>query len=742
MHRTLVTCLALVLAAGTARAGIDNAGTTAGNFLSVGTGASVLAMGGASLATGDDLHAAAWNPAALARLGTTQFALSHATLAQLSAQDLAAAGGRVGHGATRWGANVLYQSDGSFDGRDALGGPTGTFNVSSMAVGIQVARPLGDRVTAGMGARWLGDNLGDAKGTGLSLDFGLQARAGGFGIGAAARNVGGSMSYPSGRFDLPAVYGVGTSWNDESHGLRLAVDANFPSAYYNDVRFGGEWRWQDRVALRAGYRMELGATSGEPLGGPSFGLGAGANGIWMDYAFLAGNADAQGQHRIGLTFRPGFHGVVARPVAGTHGAETSVNEARSASSLVTLELMTDARPDATLLATDASAEAPAPGQAPSAEAVLAEALLAEAAPASGQAGTSAQASLDLSDRLPPGATESESSPRDLVPLYALLPSLPVPVSPLVITKPTGYIGDQFAGDASMIEVEEVAPRAVAPKAAAPKVAAPKAVAPVVAARPSKRAASAPPAAAPPAAAPPAPAPRPVATRPAAATPAPAPAIVAPAVVTPPVAPRPAVTRPAVARPVVAPPAPAPLVAAPPAAAPEQPAVLAVNHPVRPARVPKAARAPKPVVAPVTAPDSAPESVAPTSGPDDASATPPAPAAPSAPAAPQGNPEPARPAKTSPWPTVSAVMPSAHLAGSSPKVAVVKVPANAPSTAPITRPSKTTPRPESVNVEGDETLADIARRWDTSVPALMMENNLVNMKLKRGQKLMLPPALHP
>jgi hypothetical protein len=628
MSRFALTCLALAVTAGTAFAGIDNAGTTAGNFLSVGTGASVLSMGGATLGSGDDLHAAAWNPAALARLGTTQFALSHATLAQQSSQDLVAAGGRVGRGSTRWAASLLYQGDGSFDGRDASGISTGAFNVSSMAFGVQVARPLGDAVTAGLGARWLSDNLGDTKGSGVALDLGMQARAGAFGVGVAARNVGGSMSYASGRYDLPSVYGIGASWNDAAHGLRLALDANFPHAYYNDVRVGGEWRWQDRVALRAGYRMELGAATGEPLGGPSFGLGAGANGVWMDYAFLAGNSDAQGQHRLGLTFHPGVLNGMMRPTADASHSETSApreavavapshHESPAPVAVAAPVAPAPAAPAPSVVAAPrpapvavVSAPAVVAAPAPAPVAVAAPAIVAAPAPVAASA--PAPPAIDVLRRLPPGATESESRPRDVVPANLLAASRPVRVAPLVIVKPTGSLGDTWADPAAAAS----APVAVA---------------------------------------------------------APAPA----------------------------------------------PPVLAVNHPVRAARAPRAA-APKPVATPVLVapPVAVPESAA----------------APAAPA----TPEPAKPVKTSPWPTVSAVLPSAQLAGSNAKVAVVTVPADAPTTEPIHKAATPAPRPAFVLANDAETMADIAKRWDVTVPALMMENNLVNTTLRHGQKLRLPP----
>ena len=48
------------------------------------------------------------------------------------------------------------------------------------------------------------------------------------------------------------------------------------------------------------------------------------------------------------------------------------------------------------------------------------------------------------------------------------------------------------------------------------------------------------------------------------------------------------------------------------------------------------------------------------------------------------------------------------------------------------------RPDKVKVKSGETLADIAKRWGNSVPAIMMENNMVRDTVKPGQTLKLPP----
>ncbi len=302
---TLFVCAAAFACARPAFAAGEAAGTAAGSFLSVGSGASVLSMGGATLAGGRDLASASWNPASLARLDALQFSITHAPLPGGATQDWFAAGGRIAGGDTRWALQTLFQREGGIDGRDASNNPTGTLSATDLALGARVARRLGSRVDVGVGAEWVHESLASASGSGFAFDAGLRSDAGPFGFALAARHLGGGMSYGGVTYDLPAVVAAGVSWADAGRGLRLNADLESPTHYYNAVRIGGEWMWKEQVALRAGYRSELGGTASERLSGASFGLGTGVGGMWLDYAFAPEGADGTGQHRMGLTFRPG-----------------------------------------------------------------------------------------------------------------------------------------------------------------------------------------------------------------------------------------------------------------------------------------------------------------------------------------------------------------------------------------------------------------------------------------------------
>src|SRR6185312_14276391 len=127
--------LMALVAAGFAHADENAAGTTAANFLTMGSGPRTLAMGGATIGVGDELGSLTWNVGALGWMNRTEVLISHAGLENESAQEWAAIGGRFGESHTRWSVSGLYQGDGSFEGRDASNNPTGSFNASSIAIG-------------------------------------------------------------------------------------------------------------------------------------------------------------------------------------------------------------------------------------------------------------------------------------------------------------------------------------------------------------------------------------------------------------------------------------------------------------------------------------------------------------------------------------------------------------------------------------------------------------------------------
>jgi LysM repeat protein len=643
----LIASIACGLAPAPASAGIERAGTTAANFLALGSGPAVLAMGGAGLALDGGLAAFDWNPATLARLGRTEAVFSHAALGEQNGQEWAGVGSRLRFAGLSGAVTGLFQHEGSFEGRDALNNPTGSFDVSSVAVGVGIARAVGPFVTAGLGINYAGENLGGVRGSGVALDAGLQVRLAGFGFGAAAQNAFGKMKYDAASYDFPASYGLGVSYEHTARGLRVALDMNFPAAYYNDIRGGLEWRWNDRFALRTGYRAELGAASGEPLGGPTFGMGAGAGSMWLDYGYLVGGTGA-GQHRIGITYHPGANalqpdgpehrgrelGHASTDVPGTDTHASAPTKPRASTP--------ESAPAASSASVPASASASSGKRAPA----------TGSAPAMAAPPASAPASMPVSSHTP--ASSPAQSAAASVPASA---SAPATSSPSATAARTGASAAPPASAAANAPVSSPAPASTAAPAGA-------------AARPSANAS--------------------VPSSPRASTPASAGATAAG-------------------------PLAAQVGSAPPSYAQRAKAArgtgeTSANDRKTAALAPTAAGSPHPPVAP------------------QASNSPPAAAKRDSTAAPKSGPAPVTKAPA-PSPT------PAPNAAARPDSAAARASADAGSAAsPPPTPAK---RPERVRVKNGQTMSDIARAYGTSVPAIMMENNMVTDRVHSGQVLKLP-----
>lgn len=298
----LAVCASLLGFVAGAHAGDESAGTRAAAFLGVSPAPSVQGMAGAGLALRGGLQTARFNTSALAELGGFGASFSHVTLEAGTSQEWIAAGGVLGR-EWRWGAEAVYRDEGEYELRDAAGNALGSETARSVAMSVQLARPLAPWLSVGGGARYVGEHLGTVHGNGLAFDAGATARMGAFSLALAGQNFGGGMDWEGQRWRMPAAFGLGLAVDDPSSGMRLAFDIVRPSNYFTSVRTGLEWRVQNLMAFRAGYRHELGAAESEPLGGASFGAGTGWNGLWVDYSFSTG-ADDQAQHRVALSLMP------------------------------------------------------------------------------------------------------------------------------------------------------------------------------------------------------------------------------------------------------------------------------------------------------------------------------------------------------------------------------------------------------------------------------------------------------
>lgn len=190
----------------------------------------------------------------------------------------------------------------------------GTFEPKCYMFGVGYARALNDKFSIGGNVKYVHQSLGDVvnalgPGGGLLLDEGGNpVRASNstgvfafdFGIlyttgfksltfGMTVRNFSKEVTYIEEGFQLPLTFRIGMSMNmfdlievdPEEHQFLLAVDAEHPRDFEEQIRIGGEYLFMNLVALRAGY------VSGGDEYAASYGIGLrkdlGGVGLAVDY---------------------------------------------------------------------------------------------------------------------------------------------------------------------------------------------------------------------------------------------------------------------------------------------------------------------------------------------------------------------------------------------------------------------------------------------------------------------------
>jgi hypothetical protein len=187
-------------------------------------------------------------------------------------------GGRYGV----FGLSVMAVDYGEF--QETIYDPTttyrdlGTFSPTALAIGLGYARALSDRFAIGGNVKYALQDLGTfafgqddggavttkgySKGT-AAFDFGVLYNTGfrSMNFAMSVRNFSPELRYEQESFELPLTFRIGvsmdmmdlTSMNTDMHSFTLAVDAERPRDYAEQLHIGGEYLFMNTLALRAGY---------------------------------------------------------------------------------------------------------------------------------------------------------------------------------------------------------------------------------------------------------------------------------------------------------------------------------------------------------------------------------------------------------------------------------------------------------------------------------------------------------
>ncbi|MFZ0389084.1 MAG: PorV/PorQ family protein [Calditrichia bacterium] len=286
------------------RENVSKRGTTAATFLEVGIGSRALAMGNAFTALSDDPSAIYWNPGGLAKFGRHGLTFNHTEwIADTRFDFVAGAFNLGGYGTLGFSLTALTMDEMQVTTVDEPEGTGQLFNAGDYAFSIAYAFNLTDRFSIGFNPKVIRQNIWEMSATGFAIDIGVHyvTPFPGFTMGFAMTNFGTKMQLDghsnrvlydlvpgsagnndrvpakleTDRWSLPLNFRIGVLYevlDAGPHHVNIEADAAHPNNNYESVNVGMEYVFNDRFALRGGYKSLFLEDSED-----SFTLGAGLN---------------------------------------------------------------------------------------------------------------------------------------------------------------------------------------------------------------------------------------------------------------------------------------------------------------------------------------------------------------------------------------------------------------------------------------------------------------------------------
>jgi hypothetical protein len=283
----------------------DKSGTAGASQLLIPVGAVSIALGGAGLATSTGVEAMYWNPAGLARQENgTDLMFSHMTyLADINVEyaGVSTRVGSLGH----LGLSLKSLVVGSIPvtTEDAPDGTGETASPTFVVVGGTFSRQVSEKIFVGITTNIIYESMDRVSASGVAFSAGVQylglGGIEGLSLGVAVKNVGPGLKYDgsgllrnadigdasrgispvkiqAAQAELPSTieFGLGYTFNPSDRNT-LRFSSVFQNNNYSEdeYRFGGEYLYDNLVALRAGMTVSPQDPGNEYIYGPSGGIG-------------------------------------------------------------------------------------------------------------------------------------------------------------------------------------------------------------------------------------------------------------------------------------------------------------------------------------------------------------------------------------------------------------------------------------------------------------------------------------
>ena len=261
-------------------------GSTAAPFLNIGVGPRAIGMGGAFVATANDVTSLYWNPAGASRTETNEAMFTH--LSWFAGIKYNWAGAMLyTEGIGTVGLNIGYLDYGDLE-VTTLKEPEGTgefFNPHDLFIALTYAYNLTDRFSIGGNFKYINQKIWNSSANGLAVDLGVLFLSDIYGLRIAATitNLGTDMQMDgkdlliqhdinnqlygnndqilaklkTDPFPLPLTFRIGIAIDPidiENHKLTMAVDALHPNDNAESLNVGLEYVFYNTFSIRGGYK--------------------------------------------------------------------------------------------------------------------------------------------------------------------------------------------------------------------------------------------------------------------------------------------------------------------------------------------------------------------------------------------------------------------------------------------------------------------------------------------------------
>jgi hypothetical protein len=300
-------------------------GTTAAQFLGIGVGPRAVAMGGAYVASSEDVTSLFWNPGACAQATNSEFVFSNSDW--LVGTKFRWFGFMLNVDGMNSIGLSLTQLDYGEDDVTTVEAPDGNgqrWSANDLAIGVSYSRRLTERFSIGGTVKYVGQRLWNETASGFTVDLGLLFVTDfhNMRLGMSMCNFGGDMTLDgkdlyqrvdidpanSGSnktlvaklktdpWPMPLLFRVGVAIDcikNDDVTATVAVDALRPNDNNTSINIGGEVSWMGMLFLRAGYASVVtdggGSAQSTSQQGASFGAGfrytlSGMGALEVDYA--------------------------------------------------------------------------------------------------------------------------------------------------------------------------------------------------------------------------------------------------------------------------------------------------------------------------------------------------------------------------------------------------------------------------------------------------------------------------